>query len=134
MNPLRNSNTFFILLAVVITLLYSCAKDDSFSPNADDRERYLGNWICKETVQGQTPTTFTITVSSFGDTDTLQVKNFNQLGASTSALWLVSDNSITIPAQQVTQVALSGFGFYKDGKLDLTYTADGESVTADCTR
>ena len=134
MNPLKNSITNLIILAGVIILISSCAKDDSFSPGADDRERYLGNWTCKETVQGQTPTTFTITVSSFGETDTLLVKNFNQLGASTSALWLVSDNSITIPSQQVTQVALSGFGFYKDGKLDLTYTADGESVTAVCTQ
>lgn len=129
MNKIR-----YFLLMIVIMGISSCAKDDTTSPAGDGRDQYLGSWICKETVQGQAPSTFTITVNSFGESDTLLVKNFNQLGTGTQTLWLVSSNSITIPLQTITQVEISGFGFYDKGKLNLTYNADNESVTAVCTQ
>lgn len=124
----------FVLVIALFFSLSSCTKDDTTGPGIDDRDKYLGSWFCKETVQGQAPNTFTITINSSGISDTLVVNNFNQLGNSTQTIWLVSDNSITIPSQQVTQVDISGFGFYSNGKLNLTYDADNESATALCSK
>ena len=74
---------FTILLFATVLLISSCAKDDTTGPGSDDRDRYLGEWTCVETEQGQAPTTFMITISSFGDADTLVVNNFNHLGGTT---------------------------------------------------
>lgn len=135
MNIKKGINFLFpVLIFSSVLFLNSCTKDDDTGPGSDDRVKYTGTWTCKETVQGQAPTTFILTISTYGLSDTLIVNNFNQLGNSTETIWLISDNSITIPFQQVTLVDISGFGFYNDKKLNLNYDADGESVTAECTK
>ena len=127
------------LLAVAIAGLPGCAKEDSGDPNipGSDRDKYTGSWLCKETYSGSSnPNTFTINIQKHGADDTLYVYNFNNLGSSDYAIWLVSGNSVTIPNQDVssTQVNISGSGFYNDGELDLTYFSDGDQVSANCTR
>ena len=129
-----SANHSFYLIFCLSILIASCAKDDQLEPGGDERSKYTGTWNCKETVQGQASTTFSISVSISGNSDTLLVSNFNQLGNSTQTLWLISGNSITIPSQQVTSVVLSGFGLYSNSKMTLNYSSDAETVTAECTK
>jgi hypothetical protein len=128
------SNLPAACVLAVMLFFASCAKDDSNDPNADDRDKYTGVWSCKETPSGQPPVTFTITIAKEGESDTLWVSNFNQLGSNTKTLFLVAGSSITIPSQSVTAVSISGSGFYSNDNLNLTYSADSDQLTAVCSR
>ena len=124
------------LLLISLALFFSaCADDNAGDPNipGSDRDKFTGDWLCKETVTGSTPTTFTITIQKHGNDDTLYVYNFNNIGAPFYAVWLVSTNSVTIPAQTISQVDISGSGLYDNDKININYTSDGESVSATCT-
>ena len=118
-----------------IFLMASCTDENSADPNVpgSDRDKFTGDWLCKETVSGQSSTTFTITVQKHGSDDTLYVYNFNNIGSPFYAIWLVSDNSVTIPNQTISQITVGGSGFYNANKVSLNYTSDGDAVSAQCT-
>jgi hypothetical protein len=127
---------FAIALTGIALSLTACTDDNEADPNipGSDRDKYVGDWLCRETVAGNAPTTFTITVEKHGTDDTVYVYNFGNIGSPFKAVWIISGNSITIPAQTLSQVDFSGSGFYSNNKLNLSYTSDGESVTAECTQ
>jgi hypothetical protein len=126
------------MIAVALAGLPGCSEEDTGDPSipGSDRDKYTGSWLCKETYAGNPSNTFTINVQKHGSDDTLYVYNFNNLGSSFYTIWLISGNSVTIPNQDVspTQVNISGSGFYDDGEINLTYTSDGDNVSADCFR
>lgn len=127
-----------VILAFSFSGLTGCAEEDTGDPAipGSDRDKFTGSWLCKETYAGSAPNTFTLNIQKHGADDTLYVYNFNNLGASFYTIWLVSGNSVTIPVQDVspTQVNISGSGFYSGGEINLTYTSDGDNVSAECTR
>lgn len=125
---------FYILTLAMF--FSSCTDDNEADPNipGSDRDKFTGDWLCKETVTGSAPTTFTITIQKHGDDDTLYVYNFNNIGAPFRAIWLVSGNSVTIPNQNISQVDIAGSGLFSNNKINLNYTSDTESVSALCTQ
>lgn len=139
---LKNRDMFYRKLTLgisflAVTFLFNgCSDDNAADPNipGSDRNKFVGDWLCKETVAGSTPTTFTITIQKHGADDTLYVYNFNNIGAPFYAVWLVSTNSVTIPNQTISQVDLFGTGLFDNNKINLTYTSDTESVSALCTQ
>ncbi len=132
------SISFRLVLALVLfaSVFSSCTDDDPADPNipGSDRDKFTGSWLCRETLSGSSPVTFTVNIQKHGVDDTLYVYNFNNLGAPFYAIWLVSSNSVTIPAQTITQIDIAGSGFYTNGKINLNYSSDGDSYTAECTR
>jgi len=125
-----------LYILAVAMLFNACTDDNSADPNVpgSDRDKYVGDWLCRETVSGQSnSTTFTITIQKHGSEDTLYVYNFNNIGIPIYTIWLVSGNSVTIPNQVISQVALSGSGFYNNDEINLTYSSDGDAVSAVCT-
>jgi hypothetical protein len=125
-----------IFILTMAAFFSACADDDGADPNipGSDRDKFTGDWLCKETVAGGTPTTFTISIQKHGNDDTLYVYNFNNIGSPFYAVWLVSGNSVTIPNQTISQVVVSGSGLFNDNAINLTYNSDGESVSAKCTQ
>jgi len=125
-----------ILIFFGWSMFSSCTDENNGDPNipGSDRDKFVGDWLCEETVAGNAPNTFTITIQKHGVEDTVYVYNFNNLGAPYYAIWLISSNSVTIPNQDVTQVNLIGSGVYTNNKIELNYSSDGESVTATCTQ
>ena len=125
---------YVLLFAIFIS---SCTDDDSAEPNVpgSDRDKFTGDWICRETVSGGPTTTFTISIQKHGSEDTLYVYNFNNIGSPFYAIWLISGNSVTIPNQTINQINVGGpgYGSYDDNEITLNYTSDGESMTAVCT-
>jgi len=121
---------------ILITLFFAaCTDEETADPNipGSDRDKFTGDWLCKETVTGTT-TTFTITIQKHGADDTLYVYNFGNIGAQDYAIWLVSGNSVTIPTQTVAQIDFVGpGGTYSNDEINLSYTSDGDAVTAECT-
>jgi len=120
----------YIVIAVTVAFISSCAEEDPLAPPTD---KYIGQWTCKET-QGTISTSFTITISRHGSEDTLDVYNFNNLGSNEKAIFIVNDNSITIPSQIITGFSISGYGTYSNEKLNLNYSADMDSYTAVCSK
>ena len=132
------NNKFLIAVFVLMAIsIVSCTKDDDNAPGTgeDDRTKFNGTWLCSETLIGGPTTAFTIKISSFGESDTVYIKNFNQLGNSDSALALINGSSMVIPFQSITQVAIKGSGIYtSQGKINMNYTADSDSLTAICSK
>lgn len=124
-----------VTLAILVLSIQSCSDEGTAEPyvTGADRDKFVGSWKCKETYAGQAPNTFTISIEKQGTEDTLFVYNFNNLGSSLHVIWLVSANSVVIPNQSITQTVVSGSGFYNNGVINLTYSSDGEQVTAECT-
>jgi hypothetical protein len=123
-----------IVAAAIVVFISSCAKDNTSpaDPGAD-RDKYVGSWSCKET-QGATTIGFTITIQKFGDLDTLYVYNFDNLGANEKAMFIVNDNSVVIPTQDITSFTISGSGTFSNNKINLTYTVDSDPYTAVCSK
>ena len=123
---------------LALTLVFSsCAKDDDTEPSApgSDRDKFLGTWLCSETVQNGPTTVFTIKIESQGSEDTIRIINFNNLGNPYAAYALISGSSMVIPAQQITQVDIAGSGLYNNqGKIIMNYTADADTLSAVCSQ
>ncbi|HKR04177.1 MAG TPA: hypothetical protein VJY62_06020 [Bacteroidia bacterium] len=119
-----------ILTAGILFIISSCAKDDADLPT----DKYVGEWTCVETPSTGGATTFTISINKSGNEDTLNVYNFDNLGSSEKAIFIVNENSIVIPSQSVSNFAVSGYGTYSSGKLNLNYSVDTDSYTAVCTK
>ena len=120
----------FILIAAIVFTISSCTDEDTTLGT----DKYTGDWSCKET-QGGVSTTFTITISKHGSEDTLDVYNFNNLGSNEKAIFIVNENSVVIPSQDVggsPSFTVSGFGTYSGGKINLDYKVDNEDYTAVC--
>ncbi|MGR6088404.1 MAG: hypothetical protein ACU4F9_09520 [Arcticibacter sp.] len=119
---------------VSIMMVTSCA-EESAEPDLPgaDRDKYVGSWLCKESVNGTQVAAFTINIQKVGQNDSVKVFNFSNVGSGDYAIWLISGNSITIPAQTVAGVDFGGTGFYSSGDLDLNYTSDTETLSALCT-
>lgn len=130
---MKKNYSKFILIAVLIAFVSSCTKDDTTIASTD---KYIGTWSCKE-VQGAVSNTFTITIQKYGNEDSLSVYNFDNLGTNEKALFIVNDNSVVIPSQNVginPSYSVLGSGTYSGGKINLNYTVDGDSYTAVCSK
>lgn len=128
-----------LLAGSFLMLLASCTDDTGdITPDSDVRDKFTGDWSCKETING-TFTTFTINISKVGDGDSLLIKNFSNYGDFTNTYAEVAVNSVTIPFQKigVTQIPVSGSGVYSSAggtdKITMNYNTDGQAATAVCT-
>ena len=133
MKNLRSLST--VAASLLIITLFNACTDETADPGTpgSDRDKYVGSWLCKESVNGAQVAAFTVQIQKYGSQDSLKVYNFGNAGASDYAIWLVSGNSITVPAQAVAQINFDGYGFYSNSKLNLNYNSDGEATTAEYT-
>ena len=131
--------THLLLIASALLFFSSCADDNTVDPNVDPREKFLGGWTCKETI-GANTITFTINISSYGESDSVRISNFSGYGNTAVALGLVTGNSLQIPNQQIgiTNIPVQGSGTYSsqggNEKISMNYLTDGQSATAVCNR
>jgi len=132
-------NYKLLLTIAAIFLFAACSDDNNSDPNLDDRIKFLGSWTCDETI-GSSQSAFTIVITTFGESDSLRVSNFSNLGNSSVALALVSGKSIVFPGQQVgvTNIDIQGSGLYltqgANEKMNLNYSVDGQSALANCVK
>jgi hypothetical protein len=131
----KTKHAAYALLLFGLFFMASCAED---VPEPDvpgsDRDKYVGSWLCKEFVNGNQVSAFTIQIQKVGDFDSVRVYNFGNVGSNDYAIWLISGNSIVVPSQSVATINFSnGSGLYDNGDLDLSYISDGEAITALCT-
>ncbi len=129
-----------ILLFITATVLFTgCVKDDD--PTADQRDNFVGSWICQESSQIFGNATYTINISkSASDNENVKMTNFYQLGSGTFTFATVSSGgtSANIYQQVVSGNTIKGSGTYSNNKITFTFTAnDGQAtdnVTVNATR
>ena len=123
-------------------LLFSACDIDSnpLPNNADARVKFLGTWLCTDESVVFGTSTFTIQINSVGTSDSIQISNWYNLGAGTSAIALVVDNSMVFPGQSITGISILGSGIYNtnDEEFVVTFTADDglyvDQVSSTCRR
>lgn len=120
--------------AAIAVLLIGCAKDTT-EPNTtvDDRDKFTGSWLCKETSSKSSTSTFTISVSkSTTAADELLISNFYNTGAKNSATVKVNKSNLTIPAQVYSGFNLSGQGASTGASsFSMTYAIGSNSSSMD---
>lgn len=129
------------LITFAVMIFFSaCTDQNSATPNVDDRDKFIGSWICKETI-GTSSSSFTVDVSKYGSGDSIYLKNFSNYGTSANALGLISGNSLTIPNQTIgiTNIPVGGTGVYSGStntneKITANYSTDGQTASAIFTR
>jgi hypothetical protein len=131
----RLARTLTLSTAIASMMMISSCAEEGVEPELPgaDRDKYVGSWLCKESVNGAQVAAFTISIQKVGQNDSVKVFNFSNVGSGDYAIWLISGNSVTIPAQSVAGVDFGGTGFYSSGDLDLNYTSDTETISALCT-
>ncbi len=116
-----------------ILLFSSCAKEDD-ELGADARDKFAGSWKCTETLKNSNPavtTTFTISIVKTSGSS-IGISNFDNLGASTQTIALISGSVMTINNQSVDKFAVSGTGNYANGRIEMNYQVDNEQYSATC--
>ena len=122
-----------------LLLFSACDIDSTSKPKNDDaRAKFVGTWLCTDESVVFGTSTFTIQINSVGSSDSIQISNWYNLGAGTSAIALVVENSIIIPSQSITGISVLGSGFYNanDEEFVVTFSADDgiyiDQVTSTC--
>ena len=135
-------NKKIYIAAVALSLFASCAKDeDSPTLNTDDRDQFVGNWICTEkNLDNLSTTSFSINITKSGTGDTVVIENFANYGsAPPQAYALISGNSMPIPTQNITNTSIlikeaSGIMSNGGNKITMNYKADNVGYSATCVR
>lgn len=118
-----------LAVTAIIVAMFSSCTDNNTSPTGDDRDSFAGSWTCNEVSKQYGNATYPVTITKYGDYDSVTIKNFYQLGNSISALALVSGSSITIPYQDVSGgIKVTGTGILSNSKINLTYYATDAGV------
>lgn len=135
---MKKSPLLPLLLFGLLFFISACAEEDD-DPGIDPREKFEGSWRCTETIAGSN-TTFTITITLKGESDSVRVSNFSGYGNTAVALGLVSGNRIDFPSQEIgiTYIPIEGSGTYSSSggneKINMNYSTDGQPATAVCVR
>ena len=132
----NKTNKILIAGLLLIGLMTSCAKDDENQPSTpgSDRDKFVGTWLCSESISNGPTTVFTLNITKQGSADTIYIYNFNNLGSPFYAIGLVSGNSLVIPSQDITQVSILGTGIFTQDKIQMNYTADSDTLSATCSK
>lgn len=120
-----NRIIYFVLAS--LTLFIACDIDSNPLPKlTDDRNKFEGTWICTDESVVFGTSTFTVNINKVGTADSVAIKNWYNLGSSTTTIALVADNSITIPNQNVSGFDIFGTGIYNtnDDEFVISYSAD----------
>ena len=129
----------FIAFATITLFIASCT-DETVDPTVDPRDKFTGSWLCQETITGTPTQSFTITISKVGSGDSVKISNFSNYGTTSPQTYAeISGNSIVIPFQNITTtgIPVQGSGLYSNNggeKINMSYSTDGESATAVCTK
>lgn len=126
-----------LILLVGFMFLQSCEIDDT---EVSDRTNYLGKWTCNE-IEGEfAPTSYPITIESYGSGNSIRIRGLYNQGNNFSVEAGVSGRSLFIDQQTINGITISGSGVLSGNLnlLTLNFIAnDGsgnDNVKAECYR
>jgi hypothetical protein len=130
----------YLVLASVILMLASCAKDEELT-GTGDRDKFLGTWNISANGSVSGPLSYTIDiVAGVSSPSQVAMKNFDFQGSGTTVFGDVDGNTLAIgpDPQIVNGDTLDGSGTYNNNVVTFQYTVrDGlttDVVTATGTR
>ena len=135
----------YIFFSFSILYFASCKPDKTDdplapSPTSDDRDKFVGVWLCNENSQISGNTSYTINISkSNSSSSEVLIDKFYDLQAQARAS--ISANNMTIPYQQLGTIGFaagSGTLSSSGSSLSLKYTTNiggnKDTCTANCTK
>jgi hypothetical protein len=133
------SSILIVLLAFLPMLFSSCELDEDDDPFADPRDKFNGTWRLNESEAKSSMAFYNILISvDPGNTSQVLIRNFANTGNNHAAYGIVTTNRITVPAQTIASLDVSGTGVLSsiirmnwtysvnDGADLINYTATAE--------
>ncbi len=131
----NRKHQFPTLLVVSIVLLSSCELDDFSIDSDDERDKVVDTWRCEETSQlyGELNPYLSDISKEPGDSVTIYINNFYQLGFDQEIYATLTNRNIQIPLQTVDGHKIKGGGFVNNSynSIRFEYTVDEGSGTLD---
>ena len=120
---------FIFLLAIIFFV--SCDDTVDTPEQALTVEDYTGNWFVEETCSKNS---YTVSITEVpGDTVSVYIYNFAQMGENTKALASIDDDLITVLSQEIDGTTVHGTGTYSDGKITWSYEINDGADLFKCT-
>lgn len=96
---MKNIRFFLFIGLFSLITLWGC-EEDITDPTANDRDAFIGSWICKDQPTKNGLATYTVTITADpSNEDQVIVTNYFQLGSDANPYAIVSGSSINIPTQ-----------------------------------
>lgn len=123
-------NIITVLTIGTTVFLASCADEDDPSGTGDNRDKYLGSWVCNESIQGGPSSTYSITITKdVTSSNQVKAEGFYGLGAGVFTFIFIDGNNMTIQNQSVSGYTLSGSGTYSNNTFSVNFSSDdGQAV------
>ena len=124
-----------IILALSVFII-SCAPEDSPAPIITDaRDKIIGTYLCEETENGNSVTTFDITIrKTTSKSDSIWIDNFYNIGNQYKTGFSFSNSNLKIITPNVSSFGFVGEGnFNGTNKISFSYKATVGGTTNNCT-
>jgi hypothetical protein len=117
---------FVLFLVVILLFSFAACEIDEDDPNADLRDRFVGTWRFDESEVKSNLAFYNVSIA-YDPSNSSQVllTNFANVGNFHSAYGIVTEDRITIPAQTVASLTISGIGNrITNGSISWTYAVN----------
>jgi hypothetical protein len=133
-------NTSLLVVAALSLFIFSCTpdkKDDPISPSSDERDVFVGSWMCSENSKITGTTSYPVSISkSTSNSSDITINRFYDI-TNQNVRATVSGNAIVIPYQQLNVVSgfVKGSGSMASSKtsMSLAYTTTVSANQDTCT-
>ena len=125
---MKKTIRYILIIIPLISIFFSCNPDDNDNtPTADDRDKFVGSWVCAENSHMNGPSSFTVPISlNANNSSQVFLANFYQLGSGQKVYGVVAGTNVTVPTQTVSGVSVRGSGNItnNDTKINWNYYVD----------
>ena len=133
---MKNNFLFhFLVVIILIAGATGCEKFTEDNPYTDDRDAFLGEWICTDSPLKNGQGVYSVIITADPDNSAqVKIQNFFQLGNDARPYAIVTRATITVPVQSALpdgSWTVSGYGVLTEGGLEWTsYNGNQYSLKA----
>lgn len=106
-----NQNRFILFLSASLLFFLPACEIEEEDHDADLRDKFIGTWRFDESEVKSNQTFYNVSITyDPGNSSQVLLKNFANVGNFHSAYGIVTADRITVPAQTVASLTISGIG------------------------
>ncbi|HHN48441.1 MAG TPA: hypothetical protein ENN08_05860 [Bacteroidales bacterium] len=124
---MKNKSSILIVLLIFLPALFvSCELDEDDDPLADIRDKFIGTWRLNESEAKSSMAFYDILINiDPGNTSQVLIRNFANTGSNRTVYGIVTTNQITVPAQTIASLDVSGLGVLtSNNRMNWTYSVN----------